>query len=149
MIDSTPSDAGSGDQVLVDLLEGISRELSTLVAAIDDQESVIESGDVDAIQALLDRRALVIERMVGGSEQIPDLLARSRPGEPVRSLITRIEALLARLMEADQQAAHAMQRQCGVLQKELQQTRTASAAAQVYQGAATVQPQARFSDRKV
>ena len=149
MTESTSSEARSEDRMLVELLEGISVGLADLVGGIDEQASVVESGDIDAIQGLLDRRAAVIEQMVGGSERIPDLVARSQPGDRVRTLIAQIEALLAELLEADRQATRAMERQCGVLQKELQQTRTASAAAQVYQGATAVPPQARFSDRKV
>lgn len=148
MTDSTPS-VERDDRALIRLLEEIHTGLAGLVNGIDEQAEVVGSGDVDSIQALLDRRAAVIEQMVGGSDRIPDLLARSQPGGPARELITGIEGLLTTLMEADRAATRAMERQCTALQKELQQTRAVSTAAQVYQGGNAVPPQARFSDRKV
>ncbi|MEE2681223.1 MAG: flagellar protein FliT [Planctomycetota bacterium] len=145
----TDSISPIGEGTLVQVLDAICRELAGLVEGLDEQASVLASGDVEAIQALLDRRAAVIDQMVGGSDRIPDLLARSRPEEEAKALVSRIEGLLERLMEADRNAASALERQCGALQKELQQTRAASTAAQVYTGGSSVPPQARFSDRKV
>ena len=149
MTDSTTSTVEGDERALVDLLEEIRSGLAGLVDGIGEQAAVIASGDVDSIQALLDRRATVIERMVGGSDRIPELLTRIRPDGAARELVVGIEDQLAKLMEADRAATRAMEHQCAGLQKELQQTRAVSTAAQVYQGGSPVPPQARFSDRKV
>ena len=149
MAESTPSSVDGADRALVDLLEEIRCGLAGLVDGIGEQAAVIASRDVESIQALLDRRATVIERMVGGSDRIPELLTRSRPDGAARDLVDGIEGLLAQLMEADRAATQAMEHLCAGLQKELQQARAVSSAAQVYQSGSPVPPQARFSDREV
>ena len=149
MTESTPSFVEGEDRSLVSLLEEIRCGLAALVEGIDEQAAVVGSGDVDSIQALLDRRAAVIERMVGGSDRIPELLARTQPGGAAREIIAGIERLLTQVLEADRASTRAIELQCAGLQKELQQTRAVSTAAQVYQGGSPVPPQARFSDREV
>lgn len=144
------SAADSGpERGLKDILEGVRRGLAELVEQIPAQESIIESGDVQAIQQLLDRRNEVIEQMTSGTRSVPDLLAFCSPEDPALDLIAGIEGLLSSLLEADRRGARSIERQRGSLQKQLGETRTASAAAQVYQGASTAPPAARFSDRKV
>ena len=131
------------------ILEDVRRGLTELVEQLPDQEAIIESGDVESIQRLLDRRNAVIEQMTSGTQEVPDLLASCGPEAAGLGVVPEIETLLSRLLEADRQAARSIERQRGSLQKQLGDTRAASAAAQVYQGATAAPPAARFSDRKV
>ena len=131
------------------ILEEVRRGLAELVEQLPDQEAIIESGDVESIQRLLDRRNAVIEQMTSGTQEVPALLASCGPEAAGLELVPEIETLLSRLLEADRQAARSIERQRGSLQKQLGETRAASAAAQVYQGATSAPPAARFSDRKV
>ena len=139
----------ASDVQLAELLEGVRGRLSALVERIPEQDSVIESADVDAIQELLDQRSEVIEQMTRATESVPDLLGRCEPGPVVLKAIGAIETLLSHLREADRRATRSIERQCASLQKELDQARAASTAAQVYQGAKNTPPPARFSDREV
>ena len=134
---------------LTDILEDVRRGLAELVEQIPAQETIIESGDVKAIQQLLDRRNEVIEQMTTGTQGVPALLASCDSKDPALELIAGIEELLSSLLEADRQGARSIERHRSSLQKQLGETRAASAAAQVYQGASTAPPAARFSDRKV
>ena len=149
MTESRKADSPTSDVQLVELLEGVHGRLAKLVERIPEQDSVIESADVDAIQELLEQRSVVIEQMTRATESVPDLLGRCEPGPAVLKAIGAIETLLSHLREADRRATRSIERQCASLQKELDQARTASTAAQVYQGATNTPPPARFSDREV
>ena len=149
MSEATVDSMDAPSTELEQLLEHVTMRLRSLVDQLPEQATVIGSGDVDAIRALVERRAVVINSMGDASGRIPDLLAAGTPSERANLAIREAEHLLERLLEADRDATRSIELQCSGIKEELNLNRRAGNAAQVYQGASAVPPPARFSDREV